>query len=184
MIVDHSRGLHKCIANRTPHKIETAFLQVLGHCIRFGRAGLVIFQRVDFVLDGLSFREGPNIRIEASEFLLSVQEFACILNGCAYLRPVADNTFIVHQSSEIILGIFGNLFRIKRMKGLLEVFPLVDNRIPTQSGLERIQDQELEKFLIIVQGNAPLGVVIVNHQRIIIHPGAAFLFRHIQFPPV
>ena len=63
--------------------------------------------------------------------------------------------------------------RIEGIERLAIVFALAQDGIPTQAGLRAFQDQEFEEGAIVMNWNASLVVVILDHQ-IALSPVTAF----------
>ena len=86
----------------------------------------------------------------------------------------------MHQASDIRRIEAGHLFRVEPFKCPSEILPLPKYGEPAQTGLEALQDQHFENSLIIVQGNAPLFIMIPNVKRIALAPPTPLLlFAHV-----
>ena len=71
------------------------------------------------------------------------------------------------------VGEGGDARDVESGEGLTVRGPLAQHRDPAQSGLRSLEDQQFEQLAIIVDGNAPLLVVIGDVQRVGTAPGAA-----------
>src|SRR5438552_18855117 len=98
MIVDHSRCLHKRVANGRSDKPEAALLQVFAEGVGFGsfcRNTLVAFPAVLF---GLPADEEPHERIESAVYLLHFQKGPRIRYHRYDFHPIAYDSYIKSQS--------------------------------------------------------------------------------------
>jgi len=160
MIVHHPGGLHEGIADCGADKAETAGLEIGAHGIRFFCLGRYLLQRFPVVDFRLPPYELPDILIESAEFLLNSQKSAGVVDSGLYLKPVADNAGVVHQTFKLALVEFGDLGGIEIGERLAEVLALVEYRGPGQSSLEAIEHYELEQLTIIVERGTPLVIVV------------------------
>jgi len=94
----------------------------------------------------------------------------CIADRSLNLEPVSDYAWVQEQIIHLRLIIAGYQSRVKVIESEPEIFPFFNNARPTQAGLEAIQHNEFKQFPVIVQRDAPLLVVIVNHEWIFAHP--------------
>jgi hypothetical protein len=72
MIVDHSDGLHKSIANCRAHEAKPPHFQILAHALGLSAEGRHLLDIAPLVSDGTVFRESPNIGAETAEGLLDL----------------------------------------------------------------------------------------------------------------
>ncbi len=83
----------------------------------------------------------------------------------------------MHETLDSLRLVAGDFSRIKAAEGLAVSFALGQDRGPAQSSLCAFQDKKLKKNLVIVLGNAPLGIVVRDHGGSG-GPGAASLVGH------
>src|ERR1700730_18534155 len=69
MIVYHSHGLHKGVADRAAHKFEATPLQVLAQGIRFRGPGGNFLDRLPGVLPRLVANEFPDVISKGADFI-------------------------------------------------------------------------------------------------------------------
>ena len=59
------------------------------------------------------------------------------------------------------------------------ILAFLEDGVPAQTRLRAFEDEKLEKFRIIMDRNAPLGIVIGGFQGIAFRPRAALLFHRV-----
>src|SRR5262245_7350368 len=74
VVIDHSDGLHERIADGRADELEAASPQVLAQRVRFRRRSRDFLRRPPLVLYRPAADELPNVRVEAAEILLYVEE--------------------------------------------------------------------------------------------------------------
>ena len=160
MIVHQPGGLHEGIADRGADKTETAFFEIRAHGIRFLGSGWYLLQRSPLVDSGFSPNKLPDIFIETAVLLLNCQEGFSVGNGGRNFETVADNARIIHQTFEFAFIESGDLNRVELGEGFAEVFPFVEDSRPGEARLKAIENDELEKLLVVMERSAPLAIVI------------------------
>ena len=71
MIVDHSNGLHECIANRRANECEPPAFQVPTQGLGDRRVAGNVLGRFPAIANRSPFDELPNILVKAADFLLN-----------------------------------------------------------------------------------------------------------------
>ena len=161
-----------------PTKLMPRFLRILGECVGFGRGGGDVFHRFRAVDLGLAADEPPQIGVERAEFLLDRQKDLSVLPRREDLQPIADDGLVFEHaraarrsSAQTFFGSkFLNAFRYpsRRCRIVYQLSPACP-----------LQNEHLKQFLIVVDGPAPLLVVIVRIVRLVgRHPGASSSFGH------
>jgi hypothetical protein len=181
VIVDHTSGLHKCIANCCANEFEAAFGKIFAHRLGMRTAGRHVFCVLPAVLHWPSVDELPNISVEAAAFLLDGEEGAGILDGRANFEQVANDRIICQQSCNISLVVSGYFARIEALEGGAICGTLLQDGNPAQTGLGALQDNEFEETAVVVQRHAPFFIVVSNRKRIprpnaTLNPSLAFVF--------
>ena len=74
MIIHHPDRLHVGVHDRAADEFEATLFQIFAQRIGLERGGGRVTQTSPAVLNGLSIHESPNVVVEASEFVLNVQE--------------------------------------------------------------------------------------------------------------
>src|SRR5882762_4363036 len=59
-------------------------------------------------------------------------------------------------------------------------FPLLQYNRPAQPGLRSFKHEKFKVLAVIVDGDTPLAIMILEHQRIISDPGASFLCHIVE----
>ena len=91
MIVDHSCRLHMSIDDRAADEFESALLQVLAQCIRFGGCGRHVGHRAHAILLRLATDELPDVVAKTVVFFLHLQKTLRVDYGAAHLELVSDD---------------------------------------------------------------------------------------------
>ena len=87
-------------------------------------------------------------------------------DGGADLEPVAHDAGILKQAFDVRLGKGGNCVRVEVVEGGPEGRTLAQDGGPRQAGLEGLQADAFVKALLVPDGEAPLGVVVLAQERI------------------
>src|SRR5579862_1195242 len=172
MIVHHAYRLHEGIANGGSYKIESALLEILAHGIGLRGARLNLLRRPDRIHSRLASDELPDITVEAAKLFLHLEERSRIRDGGSDFEFVAHDSSIGKQLLDLLAIIGGDALDVEAVECPAVIFALVEDRAPTQSGLRTFQDEKFEELAIVVNGNAPLFVMIANHL-LAIRPGTA-----------
>ncbi len=123
--------------------------------------------------------KAPNVFVKRSKFFLHCQQCPCIVNRCLNLEPVSDDPFISQKAFDSLGVVFGNSPPIKIVERLPVVVAFPQNRDPAQSRLRPFKNEHLEKSSVIVLGQSPLAIVILDIERIRCCPRTTCLFfRH------
>lgn len=162
MVVDQSGGLHHRVANRRTDERESALFQIFAHLVGFGGLGrdLLVFR--PGIDDWLSANETPDVGVEATEFLLDLLKPRGIFDRRADLQSIANDSGIGKKRGDLVLVILRDQCRLEIVESEAISFPLLEDRIPAQSGLRPFEDQELEPETFVVNGHAPFLVVVAN----------------------
>lgn len=130
VIVDHADGLHKSIANGGADKIESPFLEVLAHSVRFGGACGDVFQRFPGVLNWLAADELPDVFVERSELSLHIKKGFCILDCGVNLQAVANDARIGQKLGLFGFVVLGDTFWIEVIEGFAVIIAFIEDRRP------------------------------------------------------
>src|SRR5690606_32062217 len=117
--------------------------------------------------------EVPDVAIERAELALHVEEGACVVDGGVDLQPVADDALVGEQLTLSARVVPRDLLRVEVIERLPVRRPFAQNRDPAETRLRTLENQHLEQAPVVVQRHAPLGVVVLEIQRIVAWPGAA-----------
>src|ERR1041385_3734538 len=90
--------------------------------------------------------KSPDISIERPKFLLNFKKSLGIGDGRFYFQAIPDDAGIGQKTANIFFIVSGNSNGIKLMQRLSIIFPLVENSLPTESGLSPIQNNVLKMF--------------------------------------
>src|SRR5439155_6126381 len=139
------------IANSRADEAEAAAFQFLAHGVGLGGASQEVLERSPCVDDRVAAGELPDVGIEAAELLLYGEECLGILDRRADLLAVADDAGVGEQLAESALAIASDLLRIKLVERGAIILALLQHRVPAQTRLGRVEDQELEELAVVVQ---------------------------------
>ena len=94
--------------------------------------------------------ELPDVPIKGAEFLLDSKERLRVLDGACNFKAVPDDSVVFKQLSLPAPVIAGHFSRVEAIEGCTVIFPLAKNRVPTQSRLCSLKDQELQEKTIVM----------------------------------
>src|SRR5260370_638978 len=145
---------------------ETTALQIVAHGIGLSSASRDIPYGSPAVLDRAAVDEAPLVGVEASELLLQVEKRLGVLDRRFNLGPVAHDPRICQKRGDLPFVVAGDLPRVEPVERAPVGVPLAQDRAPAQPRLGTLEDEKLKKDAIVVQGNAPLLVVVGDVQRV------------------
>jgi len=162
VVVDHADRLHESVTDGGADEVEASALQVFAHGIGLGGTRRHLMQRAPGVLAGLSAHKLPDVGIKASELLLHFEKCLGVPDGRFNLQPITDDAGIGQQLLDFLPAVAGNHKRVKAIKRHAVVLSLLQDGVPTQASLGAFQNKKLEEPLVIVQGRAPLLVMVMD----------------------
>jgi hypothetical protein len=92
----HSKCPFKGVADCRADKVESTFLQILAHLLRFRRKARNIFHRLPSVLYRITFNKSPNVFIKGTELFLDLKKCFGVLYSGFDFQSVAYDTCIRH----------------------------------------------------------------------------------------
>src|SRR5690606_41120383 len=123
--------------------------------------------------------EAPDIGVEAAELFLHVEETPRILDRRFDLQPITNDARIAHQLLDRARVETRDAHGIEFGERAAVAFALAEHRAPAQARLRGLEHEELEVHAILVHGDAPLAVVILDHVLVPVRaPRATNDFRH------
>ena len=169
MVVGDAYGLHPGVDDDGAYEFEAAFLEGFGDLFGewgFGGDGA-------FELDGFAAGHVPDEFGEVFAGLLHVEVGAGAADGGFDLEAGADDAGVVEEAEDVGFFEAGYLFGVEVFEGLHEGFALVEDDAPGEAGLEAVKHEVLPEFAAVVDGDAPLFVVVGLHDGGGVGPGAA-----------
>lgn len=85
-----------------------------------------------------------------------------IIDDGFYFSPMPYNAPVVEQSIDFLLPEVCNAINVETMKSGSKILSLGQNSAPTQTGLKTLQAQFFKQTLIIIDGETPFLIVIVE----------------------
>jgi hypothetical protein len=86
---------------------------------------------------------------------------------------MADDALVLEHARDLRFVVTGNASGVEAVEGFPEIPALAQDRDPAQAGLEAVEDQFLVEGAVVALGDAPLGVVVGDVERVGSGPGAA-----------
>jgi hypothetical protein len=172
VVVDHAHGLHEGVADRGAHEGEAALPELPAHGVGLRRAAGHLPQALPRVLFRPAAGELPDEPIEAPELPPHGEQGPGIPDRAADLQLVAHDPRIGQELLHPGVPVGGDPIGVEAVEGPAVVLPLSQDGEPGKAGLGAFQNQELEEPPVVVDGNAPLPVVVVAIERIVARPGA------------
>ncbi len=170
VVVDHAGGLHEGVADGGAHKFETPGFEIFAHDVGFFGAGRQFGEGLPLVDDGFVPCELPDVAVEGIEFFLHFQEGPGVGDGSPDFVVVADDALVLQERLDLRLVVAGHNLRIEFSEGFAEVFPFFENGQPTQPRLKRVQYQKLKELTLVVNRHAPFGIMVFDHERMVVGP--------------
>jgi len=164
VVIDHAGRLHVGINDRGTNKRKSAPLEILAERVgyRCGRWNVAdVFPPVLFWVTTYKL---PSVDPKCSELLLNLEERSRVANGRFNFQSVSNDVRVLEQFGDVFVRISRYLRRIKIIKCSAISLAFVEDYKPVEAGLGSLQDEKLKMFAIIARRNAPLMVVITNHQ--------------------
>ena len=115
---------------------------------------------------GAAADKSPDIGVKTAGLFLDIEKGPGILHRRLDLEPIPHDAGVGQQPFDLAGSVAGNASGLEVVKRGPVVGPLLENRIPTQTGLSTLQDEKLEQGPVVVNGDAPLPVVVLHGQRI------------------
>src|SRR3972149_10849110 len=108
----------------------------------------------------------PDILVKGSKFFADCKKRAGVCDRAFDLQAVADDSRIFKEAVDLGLAVPAHFVVIEIVEGFPEILPLPQNRHPAQTGLATLENKELKELAVIMQGRAPLLVVIAYDERV------------------
>lgn len=172
VVVDNTAGLEKCVANCGSDEGEAIFLQRLADAVGQRRGRRDLAELLPAALNDLSFREGPNERIERAVRLLQFQKCLRVVNCGSDFHSISYDGWIANCSLDFSLGHLRNFVRDEIVEHTPEGLSLVQHRPPREPGLKGVQHYEFKPLSVIVYRLTPFIIMVAKHQSVIVHPAA------------
>jgi len=97
---------------------------------------------------------------ETSELSLNFPNYPCIVQGGIHFKAVADNSGITQESFALRIPVTGDGINIEVGICPSKIVLFVENRGPGQSCLIDLQDEPSEQFIVGVQRETVLRIVV------------------------
>ncbi|MNP44824.1 hypothetical protein D3C76_1387010 [compost metagenome] len=122
----------------------------------------------------IDLRRAPDEGPEQSHRIGLLQPGPGILPGRIQLGAIADDARVLHAFLDLLVAHPRQSFGIETEQHFAVALALLQHGDPRQPGLESFQQQQFEQRLRVALWHAPFGVVVVDVQRIVIAPEAAW----------
>ena len=176
VVVYDADGLEIGVDDGGACELHPAAAQVGRHLVRQrrGRAGDAVA-----VPDGFPLGEVPDIGVEAAPLVLDGKEDTGIIHGGVELPAVADDGGVLHERVDLLCTVLRDSPGVKAVQRGAERLPLMQDAGPRESGLKRLQQEQLERIAVVMVRAAPLLVVVPDIERVgQVDPSAAFRGGH------
>ena len=173
MVIDESRGLHEGIADGGADKVEAVGSKGLAHGAGFFGLGGYVGKALKGVSDGFAVYKAPKELVQRPMLGLDGQDGAGVSDGGGDFGAVADDAGVGAESFTIFVGVGGHCCDVETLERGAVAFAAVQYRSPRESGLRAFEDKEFEERPVVVDGDAPILVVVSLHQRVVSSPFAS-----------
>ena len=99
--------------------------------------------------------------LEGAMFLLQFEDPLRVDNGSIDLQPVADDAHILKEARAVLRFIARDFYDLETIIRFSEILRFLEDGDPRQARLVDLEDEALEKFVVVLQGKAVLCVVIL-----------------------
>jgi hypothetical protein len=159
VVVGDAYGLHPGVDDDRADEFEAAFLEGFGDVFgEWGFGGDGAFELNGFVACHSPYEFG-----EVFAGLLHVEVGAGTADGGFDLGARANDAGVFEEAQDVGFFEAGYLFGIEVFEGLHEGFALVEDDAPGEAGLEAVEHEVLPELAAVVDGDAPLFVVVGLH---------------------
>ena len=141
-------------------EFEAAALEVFAQGVGLAAGGRQIGEGAKLVDHGLAIDKAPDVSVEAAEFVLHGEEVPCVFYGRADLAAIANQPGVSEHLFDVDRAEAGDLSRVEFGEGLAVVGALAEDGVPTEAGLGGLEGEKLKVLAVIVDGDAPLAVVV------------------------
>ena len=164
VVVDDAGGLQEGVDDDRADELEAALFELLRDGLRQRRG---YGEREAGALVGVVAGEVPEEVGEGLAGALHLHVDFCAGDGGFDLGAGADDAFVLHEAIDIGLREAGYLGGVEVFEGLAEGFALAEDDGPGKAGLEAFEHEELPEGAAVAEGNAPLFVVVLLHERVL-----------------
>ena len=131
------------------------------------------------IQDCLSLGKRPYIPAEGTVFLPDFPETPGVMDDGLHLSPGTDHPFRCKDTLHVPIPVSSHLIIVKPVKTLPEDFPFLYHHVPVQAALHDLHHEKFKLPVIVMEGDAPLLIVVSGHFFIAKAPWTAF---HTIFP--
>src|SRR6476646_3112233 len=181
VVVDQTHCLHERVADGRAHETESPGLEILAKRVRFRGAGRQLAEPLPAIHPGGSADESPDVRVKAPELALHGEERPRVRDRALDLEPVAHDPRVSEQPGRAGRGVPRDPGGVEAREHLAIARALLEDRFPAEARLRAFEGQELEERALVVNGDAPLGVV-VGDAKLGARPAAARQRAHLLVP--
>src|SRR3989304_7251833 len=112
--------------------------------------------------DRFTADKAPDVGVEPTELFLDCQESFRVIDGGENFCRVADDSGVMKQGIDLPLAVSGHFLGIEIGESFSISLALAQHGVPAQPRLGRFQGKKLEDHAVVVDGHAPLFVVVVD----------------------
>src|SRR4030095_8346270 len=98
------------------------------------------------------------------ELLLDRQKRPRVAHGGFDLDPVANDRRVRGELLDALRRVSRDLLRVEAAERAPIAFTLVEYDRPAEAGLGRFEHEELEVLRVVMDGHAPLAIVVLHHE--------------------
>src|SRR5205814_4987788 len=111
--------------------------------------------------------EAPEKGAERAALPLEREECPGVADGGSDLLAVADDSRVLEELRDLATIVASHALRVEPVERLEEAGALMQNDAPGEPGLEAVEHELREQVPVAVERDAPLLVVVSEHQRVI-----------------
>lgn len=172
MVVDDPAGLQVRVYRDRANILETTFFEILadpGGKPIADRDGTDIMTVVE---NGFAVGVCPDVVAKAAELFAYPLIAPGVIDHGKDLARGADHTLLSQNALDVGVGIACNLVVIEVIKTPTENLTLLQHQIPAEPTLQALQCQVFEHLAVVMDRNAPFGIMILPIFVIYVSPNA------------
>jgi len=172
VVVDEAGSLHESVADGGTDETKAALQKLFAELAREIGFGGDLLHAGYVILNGRTTDKIPDELVEGAEFPLHPQEGLGVRDGGLDFKAIADDARVAKEGAEFFGFVAGDFGGIEAAEELAIAFTFLKDGVPAEAGLRAFEDQEFEPTAVVVDGNAPFFVVVLDAEGIG-GPGAA-----------
>jgi hypothetical protein len=125
----------------------------------------------------------PDKSVERTELILNLRKLTSVVYSRRNLRSIPNHIRVTNKALHVFVGVLGYFSWVEIIEGFPQGFSPPEYKLPSQTRLKTFQNEKLKQRSVIMDGNAPLLIMVLDIKGIVRIPASYELFTHeIQWP--